>query len=422
MNPMIIKRFTAAIAAFVIIANAAAQAKPLEIWISSLQDKVYYEGMVKLYKEKVDPAFEANVQAFGFREMPDKLAVSIKTGANPPDIVQLDEVLFGTYLNGEVPFIELSDRIEKSNLDKEVLPQRLSLFAYKGKTYGLPQSLSAMVLYYRTDLFEKYDLTPEKIATWEDFAIEGYRLAEKHQATVALDPSYFEILLRQQGSDLFGLDGKPFPDRAKAIKTLDYLKDLHENQIAMLPERSSVFDPVFFNNVNYGDVVCLIGADWYGLDMLQQFTPELSGKWGVMPLPAWKDANGVPGRRTSTFAGQGLMIYKGTPEPDTAWKFIEFAMKDRDANVKRFTEGNSFPAYMPVWSDPEMQKPMPFFNNQPFGKLLAELGAEMPSVAMHPKRPMAVFAFQENFFNSFIYGQLTAEEVLDQMTGMLSGN
>ena len=75
------------------------QAKPLDIWISSFQDQLYYENMVKLYKESVDKDFEAKVQAFGFREMPEKLAVSIKTGINPPDVVQLDEVLFGAFLN-----------------------------------------------------------------------------------------------------------------------------------------------------------------------------------------------------------------------------------------------------------------------------------------------------------------------------------
>ena len=53
------------------------QAKPLDIWISSFQDQLYYENMVKLYKSSVDQKFEAKVQAFGFREMPEKLAVSV---------------------------------------------------------------------------------------------------------------------------------------------------------------------------------------------------------------------------------------------------------------------------------------------------------------------------------------------------------
>lgn len=284
----------------------AADTKPLEIWISSYQDKVYYDAMVKQYQEKVDPDFTANISAFGFREMPDKLAVAIKTGVNPPDVVQLDEVLFGVYLNGEPPFLDLTDRIKKSGLDQGLIPSRRNLFAWQGKTYGVPQSLSAIVLYYRTDLFEKYHLTPEDLKTWDTFMARGEELAGKHQAMMALDPTYYDILLRQRGSDWFGKDGKPFPDEVMAIDTLKFMVELKDKGIGIVPERASIYDPVFFSSsVSPGEVLCLIGADWYGLDMLQQFTPELSGKWGVMPLPAWKDANGVAGRRTSTFAGAG---------------------------------------------------------------------------------------------------------------------
>jgi len=399
----------------------AAETKPVELWISSFQDKIYYEAMVKLYQERVDPNFKANISAFGFREMPDKLAVAIKTGVNPPDIVQLDEVLFGVYLNGEVPFLDLAGRLADSKLNDGIVSSRRHLFAWKGRTYGVAQSLSAMVLYYRTDLFDKYDLMPEDLATWDDFVKVGERLAEKHQAMVALDPTYYDALLRQRGTDWFGKDGKPFPDEVTAIDTLQFMVELKEKGIGMVPERASIYDPVFFSSsVSPGEVICLIGADWYGLDMLQQFTPELSGKWGVMPLPAWKDANGIPGRRTSTFAGQGLLIYQGTKQPDAAWKFIEFVMTDTDANVKRFVDGNSFPAYQPAWSDDRLKKPFAFFNNQKFGEELMRLAPEVPEVAVSPGRPQAIFMFQENYFSQVIHGAMKAEKVIEEIKGALS--
>ena len=147
------------------------QAKPLDIWISSFQDQLYYESMVKLYKAKVDKAFEAKVQSFGFREMPEKLAVSIKTGINPPDVVQLDEVLFGAFLSGDVPFADLNARIKKAKLDKDIAKSRQSLFAYKGKTYGIPQSLSAMVVYYRADLFKEHGIHPAALANMVNFSL-----------------------------------------------------------------------------------------------------------------------------------------------------------------------------------------------------------------------------------------------------------
>ena len=171
-------------------------------------------------------------------------------------------MLFGIYLNGEVPFLDLTERVKKSELDKGIVASRQKLFAWKDKTYGVAQSLSAMVLYYRTDLFEKYNLVPEDLATWDDFVRKGEELAAKHQAMFALDPTYYDALLRQRGSDWFGKDGKPFPDEVMAIDTLKWMVELKEKGIGIVPERASIYDPVFFSSsVSSGEVICLIGAD-----------------------------------------------------------------------------------------------------------------------------------------------------------------
>ena len=253
----------AAILAFAILALSGSRlaAESVTLWISSFQDKTYYEKMVKEYQSKVDAEFKADIQAFGFREMPDKLAIAIKTGANPPDIVQLDEVLFGSYLAGEVPFVDLAERVKKAGLDQGIVPQRLKLFAKGDAVYGLPQSLSAMVLYYRADLFKEHGIKPEDLATWSDFEAEGQKLAEKNQALIALDPTYFEILLRQKGSDWFDRAGRMFPDEAEAEAVMNWLYDLNDQGIGLIPERASIFDPVFFSSmVNYGEVLTIVGA------------------------------------------------------------------------------------------------------------------------------------------------------------------
>ena len=397
------------------------QAKPLDIWISSFQDQLYYENMVKLYKATVDKDFEAKVQAFGFREMPEKLAVSVKTGINPPDVVQLDEVLFGAFLAGDVPFLDLSDRIKKAKLNQDIAKSRQNLFAYKGKTYGLPQSLSAMVLYYRSDLLKELNIDPISLTTWDKFVSIGEKVVKDHnKAMIALDPTYIGILLRQRESDLFGKDGSVYPDREAAIEILAWLQNLKKSGVGMVPERASIFDPLFFNSaVQFGEVLTVVGADWYGLDMLQQFTPDLKGKWGAMPLPAWKLPNGKLSRRTSTFAGQGLMINKGSKHPDEAWEFIKFVITDKESNARRFLDGNSFPAYMPAWKDERLLQPNEFFSNQRFGELLVKLSNEVPEVVGHPNRAKAIFLFQETFFNSLIYGELKPAEVIDKMKNML---
>ena len=112
------------------------QAAPLKLWISSHQDKIYYEKMAGLYRQTVDAGFEAEIQAFGFREMPDKLGTAIKTGEGVPDIVQLDEIFFGMYLSDQIPFADLTERVQQSGLDRDLLRQRVDLLSAKAKYFA----------------------------------------------------------------------------------------------------------------------------------------------------------------------------------------------------------------------------------------------------------------------------------------------
>ena len=99
--------------------------------------------------------------------------------------------------------MDLSKKLHKSRLNKTLHPSRLEVFTFEGKTYGVPQSLSALVLYYRKDLFSDFDIKPEDITTWEDFARVGQGLMDNQgQRLLALDGTLFDSLLRQKGTDL----------------------------------------------------------------------------------------------------------------------------------------------------------------------------------------------------------------------------
>jgi len=391
------------------------KAKPLVMWISSFQDQVYYEKMVELYAKKSGKSFDLEIKAYGFREMPDKLGVAFRTGQGIPDLVQLDETFFGVFLNGPSPFLDLSERARKSGLSKTLHPRRLEVFTYKNELLGLPQSLSAMMMYYRKDLFEDFGIEPADLSTWGELAEVGARLMDNHsQRLLALDGTLFDVLLRQKGSDLFDRKGKFLPDQKVALEVLTEFAEMSQAQIAVMPDRGSIFDPVFFSgDLENGEVLCVAGADWYGLDLFQQFAPAMQGAWGMMPLPTWRKKNGELGPRTATFAGQGLMICKASKSQDEAWNFIEFVMKDKGANAERFLQGNSFPAYLPSWKDRRLLDEHEYFE-QSMGKLLVELADEIPPVVVDPRRPQAIFLMQENYFGSVMFGSLSPREALSQ--------
>ena len=385
----------------------------LKLWISSFQDQSYYEQMADLYQKKIGKQLNIEVEAYGFREMPDKLGAVMRTGQGAPDLVQLDETFFGVFLNGPPPFVDLTKKMSKSKLDKNLHKQRVEVFTYNGKTYGVPQSLSALVLYYRKDLFADFDIQPDDITTWEDFSRVGQGLMDNQgQRFLALDGTLFDSLLRQKGTDLFDENGAFLPNEDIAVSILSEFAEMAQKQIAVMPDRGSIFDPVFFSgDLEMGEVLCVIGADWYGLDLFQQFAPGMEGMWGMLPLPTWKKEDGSLGPRTATFAGQGLMIMNSSKLQEEAWDFIEFVMTDSEANAERFLQGNSFPAYKPAWTDPRILGIQPYFQ-QSMGQLLVELADEIPPVTVNPGRPQAIFLMKENFFPSAMYGTLTPEDTI----------
>ena len=56
----------------------------LTLWISSFQDQSYYEQMAELYAKKSGEEVNLQVEAYGFREMPDKLGAVMRTGDGVP--------------------------------------------------------------------------------------------------------------------------------------------------------------------------------------------------------------------------------------------------------------------------------------------------------------------------------------------------
>jgi ABC-type glycerol-3-phosphate transport system substrate-binding protein len=395
---------------------ARAAAAPLRVWVGSETDARYYKKMADLYRQKVKAGFAAEVSAFGYMEMPDKLAVAIKTGANPPDVVQLDQIFFGLYLSGEVPFLDLTDRMRGAGLDRKILEARQELFTWRGRTYGLPQSVSAVLLYYREDLFAKHGVRPEDIGTWEQLRAVGERVKKAGgPSLVSLDWSYFEILLRQRGGDLFDAQGQPLLTSPLALATLRFLVELQRSGAGLQPDRGSIFEPSFFaGDVAHDEAMAILGADWYGLDMIQGLAPDTRGKWRALPLPAWKDA--PPGKgRTSVFAGEGLLVYRKSAQPDRSWDFVRFVMEDIDANVERYLQGNCFTAYVPAWSDPRLARPEPFFGGQSLARLIAELAPGIPEERASPKKAELVNLWREKYWSAVVRGTIAPARALQEI-------
>jgi ABC-type glycerol-3-phosphate transport system substrate-binding protein len=398
-----------------------AQSRPLQLWVTSANDAKYYQNMVDLYRRSGHPAFQAEVHAYGHVEMPDKLAIAIKTGVNAPDVVHLDEIFFSLYLSGEVPFVDLTSRVRAAGLDKRILPQRMHLFEHGGRIYGLPQSLSGIVLYYRDDLFAEAKITPADIDTWEKFRAVGRKVnASTRRSLLSLDWSYFEILLRQRGSDVFDAAGNPTLDSPVAVEVLQWLVAIGKERVGLVPDRGTIFEPAFFGgDVTNNETMAIMGADWYGLDMIQNFAPNLTGRWRAMPLPVWGDSTSKERRATSSFAGEGLLVYRGSQRVDEGWEFIRFVIEHPEANVQRYLQGNSLTAYQPAWADQRLHRAEPYFGGQSVSALLMKLAPQLPTVYSSRHKAHLVSLWSEKYWSAVMRGLIDPRTALSEMQAEL---
>jgi ABC-type glycerol-3-phosphate transport system substrate-binding protein len=409
-----------AIACVVLLAGLHAQPRPLQIWVTSQNDVKYYQNVADLFRKSAPRPFEAEVHAYGHTEMPDKLAIAIKTGVNVPDVVQLDEIFFSLYLSGEIPFVDLTTRFGQAGFDRTIAPQRKHLFEYRGRVYGVPQSLSGVLLYYRDDLFTRAKITPSDIDTWEKFRTVGRKIKSPGgPSLLALDWSYLEIMLRQRGFDIFDSAGNPTLDSPVAAETLEWLVAFRNEGVGVVPDRGSIFEPTFFaGDVAHNEIMAIMGAEWYGLDMIQNFAPNLKGQWRAMPLPVWTDQASKAGSATSSFAGEGLLVYKGSPRVDDAWRFIRFVMENREANVQRYLQGNALTAYQPAWSDERLHRPEPYFGGQSVSRLLLKLAPQLPTIYASPYKAQLV-SLWERYWGAVIRGTIAPRTALSEMQAAL---
>jgi arabinosaccharide transport system substrate-binding protein len=421
MKKTLLFRSCALFAAAVTLFALPALAKPVKIWVNNQGEADYYAKMAKIYNQKVDKNFTAEFEAYGFTEMPDKLALAVKSGINTPDIVQFDEIFFSLYLKGEVPFVDLTDRIAKGPLATGLLPQRTGLFKWKGRTYGVPQSTSSVVLWYRADLFKLAGIKPAELKTWEDFEKVARRIKRDDRHMIALDWSYLGMLIRQRGYDFYSPTGEPLVDSAIIVDTWNKLAMWNNDGIGMMPGQGGIFSPQFFStSVADNGVLAIMGADWYGLDILQNFDKDGAGKWRAMPLPVWTDAKSKSKRNTSSFSGQGLVIFKKSSQVEASWKFVEWVMSDIDANVERYLQGNCFTPYKPAWTDLRLARPEAFFGNQVLSQLLMELAPKAPTPAQSPMNAMIVNFVREQYFAAVVDGNTKAEDAYSEMKAKLA--
>lgn len=195
-----------------------------------------------------------------------------------------------------------------------LLPQVLVPFGYDGGVYGLPETMFFRCMFYRKDLVEEYDLLlPD---TWDDMYRTTLPRVYENGMQVYI-PGWFDMFLLSNGGTYYTEDGK-----RSALDTKEaYIA--FEQYIETYTVYGAPTNANFFNRFRTGEIP--IGLGDYGTYVqLLAAAPELSGRWGIMPLPGVKKADGTVDRSTSGYVGEADIILATSEKKEEAWQFIEW--------------------------------------------------------------------------------------------------
>ena len=147
---------------------ALAQTKKIvvNLWVLS---STPWELMTDRF-QKANPNVEIRLTKYGTDAIKEALRVAASSGSMPDAWYNWGGSLASSYEKDGLA-LDLTDRLAKDGLDKQIIPSAFRLAALDGRLYGVPYRITPVSFIYRKSLFAKIGVQPPKtFAELEDIA------------------------------------------------------------------------------------------------------------------------------------------------------------------------------------------------------------------------------------------------------------
>ncbi|MFP4975503.1 extracellular solute-binding protein [Paenibacillus sp. CN-4] len=308
------------------IGNTYKDEKVLELWISRGRD------WAEIIKQMIDEDFtpntgiKVNVNVIPTAAGDQKqILLLASTAGLAPDVV--------LGVEGEVP-IDFAVRNSLVNLNefsdyKEVAGRfregALIPYKYNGGDYALPENQNFSMLFYRKDIMEQLGIKEEDIPdTWQEVmelipllqqnGMDFYYPHAPNNPASAINE--FAPFLFQYGGDFYKNHGTQSAlDSPEALAAMKTWTGLFTNY--KLQKQAD-----FYNRFRSGEMPIGV-ADYSTYILLSTAAPELTGWWGMKPMPGIKQADGRINRSTGGLA-QTAMIFSDSDMKEESWEFLKW--------------------------------------------------------------------------------------------------
>jgi multiple sugar transport system substrate-binding protein len=234
----------------------------------------------------------------------------------------------------------------------------------EGVTYGLPQDIGPVVMYYRTDLFKKYGITVP--TTWAEYAADAVKVHNADPSVVlgTLSPDdadMFSALTWQNNAVWWSVKGDSWDvsiDTSESQTVAAYWQKLIDEGAVKIADR---WEPTFYEDMNNGSVISYIGGAWNG-SLIDENVKNGAGDWRVAQMPMWDASDPA----TANSGGSSVDVLKGCKDPAQALEFTNWLDTSEQSMsvLSSPTGGGLYPASIAAQKYSVVNSDVPFYGNE----------------------------------------------------------
>ncbi|WP_075072826.1 ABC transporter substrate-binding protein [Longilinea arvoryzae] len=302
--------------------------------------------------EAENPDIKIEVERNNDSNFYDKLVTSI-LGEDAPDIARVEPVKAAQYISAG--YAANLDEFIAADLRDQFFPGTLEPLVKDGSLYGVPQDVSTMVLYYRTDLFEAAGIaTPP--ATWDELLADAQALTKDTNNDG--NPEVYGIGLFggwgafefypwfwQAGGVMLNNDNgavTPAFNSPEGVSALQFWVDL-ANKYKVMPVGTATYGEDEIKGPFVAGQIAMFTSGPWTVASLKGNT-EIDGKWAIAPLPAGK-------KSASVLGGMDLIVLDQSTHKEQAARFINYLLQD-EVQVDWAKSLDLLPLKKSMYSDP----------------------------------------------------------------------
>lgn len=300
----------------------------------------------------------------------DKFQTAISAGSGAPDVMMIE--------GDRIPTFQVQDAlVDLTDLGYNDVKANFSEGAWKDVSvgdaiYGAPVDGGPMGMIYRTDVFDKYGVTPP--TTWSEFEATAQKVKDAggpvFASFAANQPAYVTALMYQSGAEPFTYDPANEgeigidldSDEIKGV--LDYWAGLVSKGLVGTEDQ---FTPEYIAGVINGDYATYLSAAWAPGYLQGAGVGEGADAavWATAPLPQWNTADPV----SINWGGSAFVVSSQAKDPALAAKAAFGVYADPASLDDGWKNQIIFPLNVDVLDSPEfLDYEVPFFSGEQANK------------------------------------------------------